>query len=522
MTETVGMPSQVLVGLAVAVAVIASIALARHTRVPAPCYLVLAGLAVSFAPGIEAIKLPPQLVFYGFLPPLLYAAAFLTAPLEVRRNWVAILLLAVGLTAATIFGVAGVVWTSVAALGASGAFLLGSVLGPTDPVSATAVIGRTSAPDRLRTILESESLVNDGVGLVAFSIALTAARTGHFSEGHAVARFLELSIGGIAVGIVVAAIVERVRRRVHDAEIEIPLSLITPYLAYIPAERLHVSGILATVACGVYLGWRAEGIFRPQVRVQSLAFWDTFTFILSSILFVLLGTQLRPLLDDLGAYSDWTLARDALIVFAVVVAIRFAWMFTVPHLVSMVSRSRTWAEVDPWQDRLLLGWCGMRGALSLAAALSIPATIQHREEILFLTFTTILATIVVLGIPLPWLLERLGFGPQSVTPEEVETRRALVETALRRLEGIELEGSADLGSVEAVRQLYERRRDRLHDGRDGASLGLEHYDQVRRDVLEAERAELRRREREGLIDFSVARRIELQLDHEESGLRASG
>jgi CPA1 family monovalent cation:H+ antiporter len=484
------MPSQVLVGLAVAVAVIASIALARHTRVPAPCYLVLAGLAVSFAPGIEAIRLPPQLVFYGFLPPLLYAAAFFTAPLEVRRNWVAILLLAVGLTAATIFAVAGVVWTSVAALGASGAFLLGSVLGPTDPVSATAVIGRTSAPDRLRTILESESLVNDGVGLVAFSIALSAARTGHFSEGHALARFFELSLGGIAVGIAVAAVIERVRRRVHDAEIEIPLSLLTPYLAYIPAERLHVSGILATV-------------------------------VLSSILFVLLGTQLRPLLDDLAAYSDWTLARDALIVFAVVVAIRFAWMFTVPHLVSIVSRSRTWAEVDPWQDRLILGWCGMRGALSLAAALSIPATIHHREEILFLTFTTILATLVVLGIPLPWLLERLGFGPPTVTREELETRRALVETALRCLDGIERAGSADGSAVEAVRQLYERRQDRLNDGSDGAGLGLEHYDQVRRDVLEAERVELRRREREGLIDFSVARRIELQLDHEESGLRPS-
>src|SRR5690242_20144886 len=188
-SQTVAMRSQVLVGLAVAVPVIARITLARLTS---------------------------QLVFYGFLPTLLYAAAFLTAPLEVRRNWVAILLLAVGLTAATIFAVAGLVWTSVAALGASGAFLLGSVLGPTDPVSATAVIGGTSAPDRLRTILESESLVNDGVGLVAFSIALSAAETGSFSEEHAVARFFELSIGGIAIGIVVAAVIEWIRRRVHD------------------------------------------------------------------------------------------------------------------------------------------------------------------------------------------------------------------------------------------------------------------------------------------------------------------
>src|SRR5262249_42901518 len=157
---------------------------------------------------------------------------------------------------------------------------------------------------------------------------------------------------------------------------------------------LHVSGILATVACGLYLGWRSEGIFRPAVRIQSVAFWDTFSFILSSILFVLLGAQLRPVLDQLGSYSGWTLARDAVLVFAVVVGVPFAWMFTVPHLVAGLSRGRDWREIDPWQDRLLLGWCGMRGALSLAAALSIPASVVHRDEILFLTFTTIIATLV--------------------------------------------------------------------------------------------------------------------------------
>jgi len=515
------MPSQVLVGLAVAIAVIASLALSRQTRVPAPCFLVLAGLAVSFAPHVEAIRLPPQLVFYGFLPPLLYAAAFLTAPLEVRRNWVAILLLALGLTAATIFAVAGAVWGAVAALGASGGFLLGSVLGPTDPVSATAVIGRTSAPDRLRTILEAESLVNDGVGLVAFSIALTAAKTGHFSASHAVLRFVELSAGGIAVGIVVAMAVEAVRRRIHDAEIEIPISLVTPYLAYIPAERAHVSGILATVACGLYLGWRSEGVFRPAVRIQSLAFWATFTFVLSSILFVLLGTQLRPVLDQLGSYPALTLVRDVLLVFGVVVAVRMVWMFTVPHLVAGISRSRTWREIDPWQDRFLLGWSGMRGALSLAAALSIPASVAHRDEILFLTFMTILATLVVLGIPLPWLLERLGFGPHAVTPEELETRRALTETALRRLDELERADGDDPAAIAAVRQLYEVRVDQLQGYPGNGELGLEHYNDVRRDVLAAERTELRRREREGLIDFSVARKIERQLDYEESGLRTA-
>jgi CPA1 family monovalent cation:H+ antiporter len=162
----------------------------------------------------------------------------------------------------------------------------------------------------------------------------------------------------------------------------------------------------------VYLGWRSEGIFRTRVRSQSLAFWKVLTFALSSVLFVLLGTQVRVVVRGLGDFSGWTLARDALLVFAVVVAIRMIWMFTVPHLVAVFGRSRAWAEVDPWRDRLILGWSGMRGALSLAAALSIPASVAHRDEILFLTFTTILATILVLGIPLPWLLDRLGFSPR--------------------------------------------------------------------------------------------------------------
>jgi CPA1 family monovalent cation:H+ antiporter len=406
------MTRALLVGLAVAVAVGLGAALARRTRIPAPCYLVLAGLAVGFLPGVGDVHLPPDVVFYGFLPPLLYSAAFLTVPREVRDNWLSILLLAVGLTAATLFAVAGVAWAAIAALGAGSAFLLGAVLGPTDPVSATAVIGATSAPSKLRTILEAESLVNDGVGLVAFSVALAAVEHGSLSVGDGVAKFVQLSAGGIALGIAVAFLVERLRRRIHGVVPQITISLLTPFAAYVPAESVDVSGILATVACGMYLGWRADGLFRPEVRAQSRAFWNVLTFVLGSVLFVLLGMQFRPVLAELHGFSAGTLLRDALLVVAVVVAVRFVWMFTVPHLVAVLGRSRDWAELDPWRDRIVLGWSGMRGALSLAAALSIPISVVHRDEVLFLTFTTILATLVLLGIPLPWLLARLGFSPR--------------------------------------------------------------------------------------------------------------
>lgn len=386
-----------------AASVIVSAVLARRTRVPGPVYLVLAGLVVGVVPGVQEFRLPPDVVFYGFLPPLLYAAAFLTAPREVRENWLSILVLAVGLTAATLFAVGGVAWAFVGALGAGGAFLLGAVLGPTDPVSATSVLGATSAPERLRTILEGESLVNDGVGLVAFSIALTAVQRGNFSVVDGLLEFVRVSIGGIAFGLALSFVLERVRRRIHQPLLEIAVSLAVPYLAYIPAQRLHLSGILATVACGVYFGWRSEA------RLPSAAFWDVLTFLLASVLFVLLGTQFRAVVSGLDRYSPGTLVRDALVVFGTVTVVRMAWMFTVPHLVSGLTR-RGWSDIEPWQDRFVLGWSGMRGALSLAAALSIPASVAHRDEILYLTFTTILAGLVVLAVPLPRLLDRLGFG----------------------------------------------------------------------------------------------------------------
>jgi CPA1 family monovalent cation:H+ antiporter len=294
---------------------------------------------------------------------LLYAAAFVVSPREARENWLAIAALAFGLTAATLVVIGLVAWALVPALGLAAAFVLGALLGPTDPVSATAVIGQVKAPERLRTILEGESLVNDGVGLVAFAIALTALEKGSFSATDGLLKFLQLSFGGAAFGIAVAFLFERIRRRVHDPDVEIPLSVLTPYAAYIPAERLHLSGILASVACGVYLGWRSGGIFRPEVRLQSRAFWGPFELVLNSTLFVLVGAQLPTVLDEIGNTSAWALVRDAVVIFGALVAVRMIWMFTVPHLF------RRWRDIAPWQDRFILGWSGMRGALSLAAAL---------------------------------------------------------------------------------------------------------------------------------------------------------
>jgi NhaP-type Na+/H+ or K+/H+ antiporter len=361
-------------------------------RIPAPVYFVLAGLAVGALPGIGVIRLPPDVVFYGFLPPLLYAAAFQISSHEARANWREIIVLAFGLTAATLFVVGGIAWVLVGALSGAGAVVHGAVLAPTDPVSATTVIGKSAAPSRLRTILESESLVNDGIGLVAFSVAVTAATRGHFSVGDGILKFIQLSAGGVAFGLALGFVIERLRRRVHALPVEAVVSIATSYVAYIAADRLHLSGVLSAVAVGIYLGWRFEH------RAELLSFWNVLTFVLSSTLFVLLGAQLRPVLHGLHGYSTWTLAGDALLIFAAVTLVRAVWVLVLPH--------------GSWRDRVVLGWAGMRGALSLAAALSIPAAVVHRDEILLLTFTTIVGGLLLLAVPFPWLLDRLAGADQ--------------------------------------------------------------------------------------------------------------
>ena len=364
-------------------------------RIPAPVYFVLAGLAVGAIPEIGVIRLPPDVVFYGFLPPLLYAAAFQISSHEARSNWREIVVLAFGLTAATLFAVGGIAWALVGALSGAGAFVLGAVLAPTDPVSATTVIGKSAAPSRLRTILESESLVNDGIGLVAFSVAVTAATRGHFSVGDGIVKFIQLAAGGVAFGLAIGFVIERLRRRVHALPVEAVVSVATSYVAYIAADRLHLSGVLSAVAVGIYLGWRFDH------RAELLSFWNVLAFLLSSALFVLLGAQLRPVLRGLHGYSTWTLVGDALLVFAAVTLVRAVWVLVLPH--------------GSWRDRIVLGWAGMRGALSLAAALSIPAAVAHRDEILFLTFTTIVGGLLLLAIPFPWLLDRLAGTDQRDT-----------------------------------------------------------------------------------------------------------
>ena len=511
----------VLILLGVALAVLAGVTLTRVSSIPGPVFYVLAGLAVAYAPGMHELRLPPHVVFYVFLPPLLYHAAFFTSPRETRRQAVPIATLALGLVLATLFAVGFAVDAAVGPLGASAAFVLGAVLGPTDPVAATAVIRRVGAPERLQAVLEGESLVNDGVGLVAFTIALAAAGSGSFSVGHALLEFLQVAGGGVALGLVLGFVVEHVRRRVHDVEIEILISLLTPYVAYVPAERAQVSGVLAVVACGLYLGWNSGGIFRPEVRLQSAAFWGVLDFLLTAVLFVLLGMQFPSVLGALGHFSPWSLLWWALGTFGLVALVRMLWMFTVPYALAALPVTRSWREVTPWRDRLVLGWSGMRGAVSLAAALSITAAVPHRQLVLFLTFTTILGGLVVEGIPLPWLLRRLGLGTgEEMTLREAKARMRVARAALERLDELAEADWVTAELLEPVRALYEQRVARLaaqaEPEKEEERPRPGDYRRLQRELIAAQRETLSRLGREGEASTEVARRIERELDLEDA------
>lgn len=509
----------VLILLAVALAVLAGVSVSRISPIPAPVLYTLAGLAVSYAPGMSILRLPPHVVFYVFLPPLLYHAAFFTSPRETRAHAVPIATLAIGLVVATMFAVGAIVAVAIGALGFGSALVLGAVLGPTDPVAATAVIRRVGAPERLQAVLEGESLVNDGVGLVAFSIALTGALRGHFSIADALVRFVLVAGGGVAIGLVLGLVLERIRRRVHDTEIEIFLSLVTPYVAYIPAERAHVSGVLATVSCGVFLGWHSGGIFRPAVRLQSTAFWNVLDFLLSSVLFVLLGMQFPSVVGALGNFAPLSLLWYALVTFAAVAAMRLLWMFSVPYAIARLPGTHGWQEVAPWRERIVLGWSGMRGAVSLAAALSITGALAHRELILFLTFTTILGGFVIQAIPLQWLLRRLGLAvDEGLSRAEAEARLKLSQAALERLDELAGEDWVTDDMVETLRSLYQQRVGRFESRleEDGGGDGPGDYRRLQYELIRAQRRALNTVANESRIPTGVERRIEHELDLEEA------
>ena len=499
--------------------------LAGTVRVPYPILLVLGGLVLGFVPGVPSAELPPDLVLVLFLPPLLYQAAFFSSPRDLWANARPITLLAVGLVLVTMTAVAVVAHALVAGLPWAAAFALGAIVSPTDPLAATAIARRLGVPRRLVTVLEGESLVNDATALVAYRLAVAAVVAGSFTLWEAGLRFVVGAVGGVVIGLAVGWLFAEARRRIEDSVVEIVLSVVTGYAAYLPAELLGVSGVLAAVTAGLYVGWHAPELASPSTRLLGFSFWEVLVYLLNAVLFVLVGLQLNLILTGVSGSSALVLVGQAALVAAVVIGVRVGWGFTVPYLVRVLDRRPAQvARRVGARERLVSSWSGMRGAVSLAAALALPLSFPQRNLIIFVTFGVILATLVLQGLTLPWLIRRLGVQrDDSEAQEEIRGRLRATDAALARLEELAGEGWTRDDTVERMRGLYQFRRRRLKaragyladDGAQDRSLA---YQRLVRELLEAQRREIVRLRNRGEISNEVMHRIERDLDLEDSRL----
>jgi monovalent cation/hydrogen antiporter len=505
--------------------------LAGTIRVPYPILLVLGGLVLGFLPGVPPAELPPDLVLVLFLPPLLYQAAFFSSPRDLRADARAITLLAVGLVLATMSAVAAAAHTVVGGLPWAAAFTLGAIVAPTDPLAATAIARRLGVPRRLVTVLEGESLVNDASALVAYRLAVAAVVAGSFSLWGAGLQFVGRGIGGVAIGLAVGWLIAEARRRIEDPVVEIVLSVVTGYAAYLPAELMGASGVLAAVTAGLYVGWRAPELASPSTRLLGFSFWEVLVYLLNAVLFVLVGLQLHPILTGVSGSSAAVLLGQAALVSAVVIAVRIVWGFSVPYLVRALDRRPAQrARRVGARERLVASWSGMRGAVSLAAALALPLETStgqpfpQRNLIIFVTFGVIFATLVLQGLSLPWLIRRLGLHrDDSEEQEELRGRLRATDAALTRLEELAVQEWTREDTVQRMRGLYQFRRRRLKaragyladDGVQDRSLA---YQRLVRELLEAQRREIVRLRNQGQISNEVMHRIERDLDLEDSRL----
>src|SRR5438309_4017277 len=454
-----------MLGLLAALALL--VLLARQLNLPYPILLVMGGLTLGFLPGVPRVELAPNLVFLLFLPPILYEEAYFTSWRDFRANLRPISLLVFGLVLATTGAVAAVTHWAIPGLSWATAFVLGAVVAPTDEIAVVPIVHRLRVPRRIVTIIEDESLVNDAVSLVIYRLA--AVVRGVFSLAQAGIEFVLVSLGGVAIGLAGGWLVSQIVHRINDPPVEITLSLAVPYAGYLPAEKLGASGVLAVVAMGIYLGRKGSLLFAPQTRLQAGAFWAMLVFLLNGFLFILVGMQFPRILGTLSRIPISELIGEALLISATCIFVRLAWIFPTAYLPRLLSRRlRERDPSPPWQYPAILGWTGIRGALSLAAALAIPLTLPggapfpERDRIIFVTFGVILVTLVLQGLTLPALIRRLGIKDDGrAEDEENEARLRATEAGLDRLEALAAEEWAPPEVIEDLRRHYTRRLQRL-------------------------------------------------------------
>jgi monovalent cation/hydrogen antiporter len=517
--------------LALLVAILALLLAAPIARIPYPIFLVLGGLALSFVPGIPDLRLPPDVVLIAVLPPLLYLSAFFTSLRDLRQKARPISLLAVGLVVVTTVTVAAVAHWWIDGFSWKAAFVLGAIVSPTDPIAATSIASRLGVPRRVIAVIEGESLVNDGTALVLWKVAVAAVVADTFSAWDLGLEFVWSVVGGVGIGLVVAYVVAELRRRLDNPPLEVTISLMTGYFAFLPASAAGASGVLAVVTAGVYLGWRTPELTSVQSRLQGNAMWAILTFVINALLFALVGLQLPHIVDALEGTRTGTLILDGVLIVAAVIVTRVVFVPLLIYLPRWLSaRVREREGGSRFAYPIVVSWSGMRGAVSLAAALAIPLTTDaggafpNRDLIIFLTFCVILGTLVLQGLTLPALITALGFeDDSSAEREDAKARIKAAEAALARLEELAGEDWVRDDTAERLRGLYNFRRDRFaarfDDGDDGdIETRSAAYQRLRRELLEAERGAIVGLRRAGIINDDVMHRLQRDLDLEDARL----
>jgi monovalent cation/hydrogen antiporter len=515
--------------VALLVVTIPLVTIARRFDIPYPVVLIIGGLLLGFVPRLPRVELNPDLVLVIFLPPLMYWQS-ITAPTdEMRANAAWIWPMAVGLVIATIIGVAIIGHAIVPGMEWAVAFVLGAIVAPTDEIAVAPTLERFRVPRRVIAIIEGESLLNDAGSLVIYAAAIRATVTDVFSWPSAVLHFLFAGVGAMGIGLIAGWLAVEAWRRVEDPQLALVISVVLPFVAYVPAQRLALSGVVAVVAAGVYANRFTPTVITPATRLQATGFWETIVFLANVVIFILVGWQLHAILGALSRYSSITLISYALIVNAAVIAIRFAWVFGQGY-VSLFNPGGRRRITNQWAHLLMMAWSGPRGGVSLAAALAIPAVLAggqpfpERDLLIFLTFSVILVTLVGAALTLPAVIARLKVEDDDVSrAEERKAVGAMAAAALARLDELEGRGQLESRIAEVLRRRYERRMAQF--GRNRGTVEADREDKMaqqlaraEQEILDAQRAALIDLRNRGEIDNVVLRHLQLLLDMQQAQL----
>ena len=510
--------------------------LSNKYRFPFPIVLVVCGVAISLVPHLPVIALNPDVVFLIFLPPLLYGAAWNTSWHEFRSALRPISFAAVGLVLFTTILVAVAAYALIPGLSWPVAFLIGAIVSPPDAVAATSITKGLGLHPRLVAILEGESLVNDASGLIAYQYALRAIATGNFVLWQAGSNFVLTATGGIAIGLGIGFLMRFIHKNyICDPVIEVTLTFLTPFAAYLMAEEVHCSGVLAVVVTGLYLSYRSSEIFSYQSRIMAYSVWEVVVFILNGLIFILIGLQLRTVMAAINDYTPGALLVYGAVISLIVIVVRFIWVVPAAMLPRLLSRRIRQKESFDFRNMVVFGWAGMRGVVSMAAALALPVTLDdpaktpfpHRNLVIFITFCVILATLVPLGLTLPWIIRKLKMERYSIVLEEYEVRSQIVTTAITYIEENLALSQEEL--LHNIKTKYEVKYNRLQktelpanyfaNGKTLQGNIFNEYSKMQIELIMVERRAVELLHQSGKASEEILRKVERELDLEETRLQ---